>query len=107
MQDWTNRFYSHATWMRCRDAFVAKRRAVDGGLCQRCRKHVGLIVHHRIVLTPENIGTPEVALNHRNLELLCLECHNREHGVFVPAAPGVLFDEHGDVVGVETRTSPR
>ena len=36
MQDWTQRFYSHAAWLRCRDAFIAKRRAIDGGLCQRC-----------------------------------------------------------------------
>ena len=108
MQDWTQRFYSHAAWLRCRDAFIAKRRAIDGGLCQRCHKRVGYIVHHKIQLTPENISQPEVALNHRNLEYLCHECHNIEHGVFVPATPAVAFDENGDVVAaIERRDSPR
>ena len=106
MQDWTNRFYNHAAWYRCRDAFISKRRAIDGGLCQRCGKRVGYIVHHRIELTPENIGDPEITYSHRNLEYLCLECHNREHGVFSPAGDAILFDEAGDVVGIETR-SPR
>ena len=104
MQDWANGFYKHAEWFRCRDAFVSKRRAVDGGMCQRCGRRLGRIVHHRIELTPYNIGDPEVAYSHRNLEYLCLECHNAEHGVFVPAGAGVSFDENGDVVAVETRS---
>ena len=108
MQPWTERFYSHAAWIRCRESFIAKRRAIDGGLCQRCGRRVGYIVHHKIELTPANIRDPEVALNHRNLEYLCHECHNKEHGVFVPAEPGVAFDTNGDVVAaIEVRTSPR
>ena len=97
MQDWTQRFYSHAAWLRCRDAFIAKRRAIDGGLCQRCHKRVGYIVHHKIVLTPENISQPEVALNHRNLEYLCHECHDREHN----SRLRVRFDENGRVIPPE------
>ena len=78
-------------------------RQIDGGLCQRCRERLGFIVHHRIELTPANIGEPDVALNQQLLEYLCLECHNKEHGVFQPAERSVIFDENGDVVAAIDR----
>lgn len=40
----------------------------------------GVIVHHRIHLTPQNITNPMIVLNWNNLELLCRECHAKEHG---------------------------
>ena len=54
-----------------------------GGLCERCMKK-GLIVqgeevHHKIKLTPENLKNPDIALNWKNLELLCKNCHMEEH----------------------------
>ena len=104
MKDFAKGFYNGVAWIRCRDAFISKRRAIDGGLCQRCGKRLGYIVHHRIELTPQNIGNPEITFSHNNLEYLCHECHNAEHGVFIPAGAGVSFDENGDVVAVETRS---
>lgn len=65
-----------------------------------------MIVHHKIVLTPENINDPEVTLNWEYLELLCLDCHNREpHGKEnkedkKTIAEGLYFDEKGNVVQV-------
>lgn len=98
MKDYAERFYKSQAWQQCRAAFISKRRAIDGGMCQRCRQRLGYIVHHRIELTPRNISDPDIALNHNNLEYLCLECHNAEHGVFVPAQHCVEFDENGDVI---------
>ena len=52
-------------------------------MCERCyaagKIVPGTQVHHRIRLTPQNIGKPEITLNWQNLELLCDECHHEEH----------------------------
>lgn len=102
MKDWTERFYSHKAWLQCRDSFIAKRIGIDGGMCQRCRQRLGYIVHHKIVLTPENIKDPEISLNHENLEFLCHQCHNEEHDVF-RASRRAVFDDDGNVIDVIDR----
>lgn len=76
-QDFAKAFYKSATWRRCRRSFIAERTAVDGGVCQRCGRALGYIVHHREWLTPENLSDADVALNHNNLEYVCLICHNK------------------------------
>ena len=103
MKDWAERFYKGSAWQKCRESFISGRIGIDGGMCQRCRQRLGYIVHHRIELTPENIGDAGIALNHGNLEYLCFECHNREHDVFQPAARKVLFDDDGNVIDVVDR----
>lgn len=40
---------------------------------------LGYIVHHKSYINESNIFNPEVTLNFDNLELLCLDCHNKEH----------------------------
>lgn len=104
MKDFTERFYNHAPWMKLRDSYIADRMAIDGGMCERCREKLGYIVHHKIELTPENIGNPEISLNKDLLEYVCLECHNREHDVFQPAERRVLFDDDGNVIDVIDRS---
>ena len=103
MKEWAENFYTGSAWRKCRESFISKRVGIDGGLCQRCRQRLGYIVHHRIELTPENIGDPDIALCHENMEFLCLECHNEEHEVFQPAERKVLFDDNGNVIAVEDR----
>ena len=100
MKDFAEKFYTGKQWQACRNSFIAVRTHADGGLCQRCRERLGYIVHHKIELNAVNINDPFVALNHNLLEYVCLECHNKEHGVFQPARPRVLFDDNGEVVGV-------
>lgn len=74
------KFYSSKAWQDCRNEY-AKRRHY---LCENClRKGIyrpGEIVHHVIELDPINIERPEIALNFKNLELLCRECHSDIHG---------------------------
>ncbi len=90
-QPWAQSFYKSKAWRQCRKAFFKSR----FGLCERCG-NPGVIVHHKIVLHPSNIGDPNITLNWDNLELLCLECHNRAHGG-ASTAEGLEFDESGNL----------
>lgn len=78
-KDYAKAFYKSAAWEKCRAGYIS----YVGGLCERCLAkgyyNAGVIVHHKIHLTPDNIEIPEITLSYNNLELLCLECHNREH----------------------------
>ena len=80
MKDFGRGFYNTAAWQRCRNAYVKS----VGGLCEDCldqgRYTPGVIVHHIIELTPENINDPELSLNWDNLRLICRECHAAAHG---------------------------
>lgn len=75
----TEKFYWTRQWARTRTAY----RKARGGLCERClAKGIiapGDIVHHKIHLTPENIGDVSLSLDFSNLELLCRDCHAAEH----------------------------
>lgn len=78
-KDFAKGFYSSKQWQDCRNEY-AKRRHY---LCEDCLRRgiykPGVIVHHIEELTPFNITNPEIALGFDNLELLCRECHLREH----------------------------
>ena len=92
-REFAEAFYRSKAWKQCRRAFfIAKH-----GICERCGGP-GKIVHHKIYLTPQNINDPNVTLNFDNLELLCQECHNREHHEMEPVADGLRFDENGDLM---------
>lgn len=73
------RFYKSRAWQDAREAYI---RSVDG-LCERCMRRgvyrPGVIVHHIVHLTPENINDPEVTLGFDNLEYVCRDCHAAEH----------------------------
>lgn len=63
-------------------AWKIKRKAIlrrDGYMCAECRKYgkarPAVLVHH-IVPFEE---APELALESKNLESLCLACHNKAH----------------------------
>lgn len=73
-QDWAKAFYNSKAWGAVRDA-VLKR---DRYCCVRCHCPAST-VHHIIRLSKFNVGDPMVALNPRNLETLCDECHKAEH----------------------------
>ena len=92
--EWAYAFYHSAAWKHCRRAFLESRH----WLCERCERPAK-IAHHREYLTPENIGNPRIALDWRNLEALCEDCHNEEHHSTVSATrPGFAFDEEGNLI---------
>ena len=82
------KFYNSTAWKHMRN-FIKER---DNGECQECkrngyvfiddgeikdngRKKIKLIVHH----IKELEFYPELALEVSNLELICVNCHNKEH----------------------------
>lgn len=79
MREFAKAFYHSKEWLKCRAAYIAQRRAIDGGMCESCHEKPGYIVHHKIELTPENIHDPYIALSFSNLKYDCHECHNAEH----------------------------
>lgn len=96
-REFTAGFYQSKAWRKCRAGYIAERRAIDGGLCERCRQVPGYIVHHKVWLTPQNINNPDISLCHDNLEYVCLDCHNRIEN----ESRYCLFDDVGNTIGVE------
>ena len=82
-RDFAKRFYKSKEWQRCQAAYAK----YAGGLCERCKANgiirAGVIVHHKVHLTPENINDPAIALSWSNLKAVCRECHAIEHGARV------------------------
>ena len=79
MQDFAERLYKSKAWQACRRSYLQSK----GGLCERCLNkglyRPAVIVHHKVYLTAENIGNPEITMNWANLEALCRDCHEQEH----------------------------
>lgn len=72
-------FYNSAKWKGLRAAIIQER----GPVCQRCGRIVSdttrLIAHHKKALTPDNLNDVKISLNAANIELVCFDCHNKEH----------------------------
>ena len=78
-KEFAKKFYRSKAWKSCRNSYIAKRVTIDGGMCERCKERVGYILHHKVLLTSQNINDPYIALNHSQLEYLCKPCHDDEH----------------------------
>lgn len=94
MKEYAEKFYKSKAWQACRIAYAKS----VGGLCEQCLKNgrynPGVIVHHKIHITPENIECPEITMDFRNLELLCREHHAMIHSKNVKR---YIVDETGRV----------
>ena len=86
------RFYNSRKWKEVSATYMASKNY----LCERCG-NPAQICHHKTWLNDENITDITTALGSENLECLCLECHNNEHGYRHNL---VLFDEYGNVSGI-------
>ncbi len=96
-------FYNSKRWQRCRNAYIAKRIAIDGGVCEECRRRQGYIVHHKVILTQSNISDPDIALNHEKMKYVCKDCHDEYEGHGVghgKVKPLCIFDEHGQPISL-------
>lgn len=98
------RFYRSKIWARTRAAYMQQ----AGGLCERCLAsglyNPGVIVHHRVHLDAAGLRDPEIALSFENLELLCQDCHNREHHSTRPARR-YDYDEAGNIINRERQNT--
>ena len=93
-REFAKSFYRSSAWRKCRQSYFNSQH----GLCERCEQP-GLIVHHKIYISPDNINDVSVTLNHDNLELLCQDCHNKEHFKNnEPLRDDVMFDNEGNLI---------
>ena len=79
-REFAGSFYQSAAWVKCRASYIAWRRSVDGGMCERCHEVPGKILHHKVELSPENINNPDITLGFDNLMYVCHNCHDQIHG---------------------------
>lgn len=96
-------FYNSKAWKLCRDAYIAERIMIDGGLCEECQKNLGYIVHHKVQLTSDNINDPDITLNHELFRYVCKDCHDlyEGHGVGRDKAKALcFFDESGQPISL-------
>lgn len=78
-REFAKAFYHSQAWKQTQAAYTKK----AGGLCEMCLQHglvtAGVIVHHKIHLTADNINDQDITLNPKNLILLCRDCHAAVH----------------------------
>ena len=99
---WAKPFLHSKAWLKCRAGYIEERIRIDGGMCEICHDRPGYIVHHRILLTPENIGNPDIALNWEHLSYECKKCHDLHdgHGIKRAVLPVCDFDLDGNPIGI-------
>jgi hypothetical protein len=75
-------FYASESWAKLRQLLIIER----GYKCERCgllaKDSKKIIGHHKIELTPENVMDLSISLNPDNVEIICFDCHNKEHRRF-------------------------
>ena len=86
-------FYNSKAWRRVSAAYMSSKHYI----CERCGKPAQ-ICHHKKWLNENNVHNPEMALSFDNLEALCQECHNIEHG---RKRDFLIFDDAGNVEKVK------
>jgi len=86
-------FYKSNAWLAARELRIVN----VNGLCERCG-NIGIEVHHKKRLTVHNVKDASISLNQDNLELLCRDCHNKEHKRF---SNKVSFDKDGNLINPE------
>ena len=81
-----NYFYKSNEWQTVRKQCILDRLINDETICEHCGKVISLkaevIGHHKIHLTEANVNDYMISLNPENIELICLDCHNKEHKRF-------------------------
>ena len=98
-KEFSKAFYKSTRWLKCRQSYI---KSVNG-VCERCGDP-GYILHHKILLTPENINDDGITLSFKNLEFVCLTCHNQDndndHGSRKDNIKYVryIFDDDGNVI---------
>ena len=69
-------FYHSKQWKKVSAAYMTSKAYI----CERCGKPA-TICHHKKWLNGDNVSDPDIALSFDNLEALCIDCHNAEHGL--------------------------
>lgn len=80
-------FYASQKWRTLRLAIILERTNEKGELrCEKCGEiitdTIKAIAHHKVELTPENVNDYSISLNPDLIEIVCPDCHNKEHNRF-------------------------
>lgn len=95
-KDQNKKFYDSKAWKTCREYYISKRILEDGGLCEICKESPGVICDHIIELDEVNVNDPKISLSHDNIQLLCIECHNKK--TFTKDRRIIIFDDNGNPI---------
>lgn len=103
------RFYHSKVWNDVRKTIWLKQKL----LCNRCglpvyvdgisdylpkdKRRIG-IVHHKIYLDNNNVFDENITLDEKNLEGICIDCHNKEHISSGTTRKDYLFDDEGNLI---------
>ena len=102
-RDFAKPFYNSKEWAQVREAVLMH----DRYLCAKCGAPAEE-VHHKIHLSPKNIGDVSITMNMDNLVSLCRACHFKEHekdkgkGRQLQEANPYTFDDNGMLIPKET-----
>jgi predicted kinase len=88
-------FYASEEWVNLRLILINER----GNRCEHCKEIVSrskdLIGHHKVELTPENVHDRLICLNPELIEIICFDCHNKEHKRFGHQAKRQVYIVYG------------
>ena len=109
MRSIDSHFYKTPRWKKTRVLYALSKY----GLCERCNRPIYMtgvndyipkekrlkgIVHHKEHLNEMNYTNEEIAYAFDNLELLCVDCHNKIHFKSEITRDGYSFDEEGNLI---------
>lgn len=101
-RDFAHKLYTSKAWGELRRNLIIER----GPVCQECGSLIAdsskLVGHHTIMLSPDNINDPNVALNPAFIRLLCTWCHNAEPGHFLDQNTHSVFIVYGSPMSGKT-----
>lgn len=92
-KDFSAEFYNSTAWRNIRETVLRR----DRYLCVECLKRgiysPAWTVHHIEHLTADNVSNPNVTLNPKNLESVCLNCHATIHAGDKANGRKVFYDK--------------
>lgn len=94
-QEFAERIYTSKEWRELRHNLIVERTPK----CERCSKVCidtsKLVGHHKIELTEQNVHDLDVVFNPINIEIICSDCHNKEHRRFEGKAARKIYIIYG------------
>lgn len=93
-------FYASGKWRMFRLNLILERSKEHSGVkCEKCGKlivnPIDIHAHHKKELTPENVNDYSISLDPNNIELICHDCHDKEHHRFGYKPPKNIYIVYG------------
>ncbi|OOM81777.1 hypothetical protein CLPUN_09610 [Clostridium puniceum] len=93
-------FYASSKWRNFRLNLILERSKEHGGvICEKCGKlivnPIDIHAHHKTELTTENVNDHNISLNPELIELICHDCHDKEHHRFGYKPPKKVYLVYG------------